>query len=232
VNAQLEAVEDRSERRRPSLLRQALRRLRIRDMRFFPLLDLHAQLCTGATLALHELLSDLADTRGRVREIEAAEKRGDAVVDEIHSLLRASFFPPFPRAAVVALTGRLDDILDLVEDAAQTIHLFHVTQLTPEAMRLSQLGLDCVRRIEKAVAALARRDSDREVLALCEQVDELESQADHVLRSALSRLFRDEPDARHLIRMRAVYEVLEELTDVCKDAAGEIESTVLGHLGN
>jgi predicted phosphate transport protein (TIGR00153 family) len=231
MNAHLEALDDRSERRRPSLLRLALRRLRLRDLRFFPLFDLHAQLCTGAAQSLHTLLLDLSDPQGMVREVEAAEKRGDTVVDEIHALLRASYFPPFSRSAVVALTGRIDDVLDLIEDAAQTIHLFHVTHLTPEAIRLSQLGLDSVRHLERAVAALSQRDSDREVLHLCAQVDDLESQADHVLRSAMSRLFREEPDARQLIRLRAVYEVLEELTDVCKDAAGEIESLVLGHLG-
>jgi len=66
---------------------------------------------------------------------------------------------------------------------------------------------------------------------LCAHIDDLEAQADHVLRSAMSRLFRDEPDARELIKLRAVYEVLEQLTDVCKDVAAEMEAIVLGHLG-
>ena len=47
-----------------------------------------------------------------------------------------------------------------------------------------------------------------------------------------SKLFRDEPDVRQLIKLRAVYEVLEELTDVCKDVAAELEAIVLGHLGS
>lgn len=231
MNAHIEALEDRIGRQRPSLLRRAIRHLRPRDRRFFPLFDLHAQLSVSAAGFLSDLLRDLSDPNGQLRQIEAAEKRGDTVVDEIHGLLRNSLLPPYPRAAIVALAGRLDDILDLIEDAAQTVHLYNVTQVTPEALRLCQLGVDSVQRIEKAVAALARPDGDREVLTLCAEIDDLESQADHVLRSAMSRLFRDEPDARQLIRLRAVYEVLEQFTDVCKDAAGEMESMVLGHLG-
>lgn len=207
-------------------------RLRWRDRRFYPLFNLHAQLCTQALAALLELLSDLHDPRGMVREIEAMEKRGDAIVDDVHGAVRRSLFPPHPRSAIVDLINRLDDVLDLTEDAAQTIHLYHVTAITPEAVRMARLAYDGVRRVEQAVAMLGEPGQSRQLLALCEQVDDIEAQADHVLRSAMSKLFRDEPDARELIKQRAVYEVLEELTDVCKDVAAELEAIVLGHLGS
>jgi predicted phosphate transport protein (TIGR00153 family) len=220
------------ERPEPRFWRTLLMRLRLRDRRFYPLFNLHAQLCTGAIEALLHLLADLDDPAGMVREIEALEKRADRIVDDVHAAVRRSLFPPHPRAAIVDLINRLDDILDLTEDAAQTIHLYHVTALTPEAMRLAQLALDAVRRIEQAVAMLARPSQGQQILALCAQIDDIEAQADHVLRSAMSKLFREEPDARELIKLRAVYEVLEELTDVCKDVAAEMEAIVLGHIGS
>ena len=228
------ALETRTfaERPEPRFWRNLLLRLRLRDRRFYPLFNLHAQLCTGAVEALLQLLADLNDPRGMVREIEALEKRADSIVDEVHTAVRRSLFPPHPRAAIVDLINRLDDILDLTEDAAQTIHLYHVTALTPEAMRLAQLALDSVRLIEQAVSMLSSPERGQELLALCARIDDLEAQADHVLRAAMSRLFRDEPDARELIKLRAVYEVLEELTDVCKDVAAEMEAIMLGHLGS
>lgn len=219
------------ERPEPRFWRTLLMRLRFRDRRFSPLFNLHVQLCVGAVEALVRLLSDLSDPHGMVREIEAMEKRADAIVDEVHAAVRRSLFPPHPRSAIVDLINRLDDILDLTEDAAQTIHLYHVTAITPEATRLAQLALQSVRGIEQAVAMLAQPERSHEILALCARIDDLEAQADHVLRAAMSRLFRDEPDARELIKLRAVYEVLEELTDVCKDVGAEMEAIVLGHLG-
>ena len=219
------------ERPEPSLWRTLLMRLRFRDRRFVPLFNLHVQLCVGAIEALLRLLTDLRDPHGMVREIEAMEKRADGIVDEVHAAVRRSLFPPHPRASIVDLINRLDDILDLTEDAAQTIHLYHVTAVTPEAVRLAQLALESVQEIERAVAMLAQPGRGHEILALCTRIDDIEAQADHVLRAAMSRLFRDEPDARELIKLRAVYEVLEELTDVCKDVAAEMEAIVLGHLG-
>ena len=219
------------ERPEPRFWRTLLMRLRFRDRRFVPLFNLHAQLCVDAVEALLRLLTDLSDPHGMVREIEAMEKRADAIVDEVHALVRRSLFPPHPRASIVVLINRLDDVLDLTEDAAQTIHLYHVTAVTPEAIRLAHLALESVRGIATAVALLAQPERGREILAWCTRIDELEAQGDHVLRAAMSRLFRDEPDARELIKLRAVYEVLEELTDVCKDVAADMEAIVLGHLG-
>lgn len=217
------------ERVAPRFWRTLLMRLRLRDRRFYPLFQLHAQLSRSGVEALLQLLGDLEDPHGMVREIEALEKRADGIVYEVHAAVRRSLFPPHPRASIVDLINRLDDILDLTEDAAQTIHLYHVTALTPEAMRLAQLALDAVQRIEQAVGLLSQPSAGQQILALCEQVDDLEAQADHVLRSAMSKLFREEPDARELIKLRAVYEVLEELTDVCKDVAADMEAIVLGH---
>lgn len=219
------------EAREPRFWRNLLMRLRWRDRRFYPLFDLHAQLCVGAVEALLRLLSDLSDPHGLVREIEALEKRADAIVREVHAAVRHTVFPPHPRAVIVDLINHLDDILDLSEDAAETLHLYHVTAVTPDALRLAQLALDSVRHIQRAVAMLARPEHSREVLALCTRVEDLEAEADHVLRAAMSRLFREEPDVRELIKLRAVYEVLEELTDICKDVAAELEAIVLGHIG-
>jgi predicted phosphate transport protein (TIGR00153 family) len=218
--------------REPRFWRNLLMRLRLRDRRFYPLFDLHAQLCTGAVEALLQLLSDLKDPNGRVREIEALEKRADAIVHDVHAAVRRTLFPPHPRSAIVDLINHMDDILDLTEDAAETVHLYHVTSVTPEALRLAKLALESVRHIQTAVAMLAEPARNRELLALCAQIDDLEAQADHVLRAAMSKLFRDEPDVRELIKLRAVYEVLEELTDVCKDVSAELEAIVLGHLGS
>ena len=65
------------------------------------------------------------------------------------------------------------------------------------------------------------------MLKACEEVDELESKADHAMRSAMSRLFREEPDTRELIKLKAVYEHLESISDRCQDVSDIVEGIVL-----
>jgi uncharacterized protein len=64
-------------------------------------------------------------------------------------------------------------------------------------------------------------------LKTCEEIDQLESDADRVMRSAMSRLFREEKDVRELIKLRAIYELLESISDRCEDVANLIEGVVL-----
>lgn len=218
-------VPDRRERRGP--LATALRRLLPRDARYFPLFNQHAQLCSEGLIVLAELLADVRDPQGRVRAIEAIEKRADGVVAETRALLRRSWLPPFPRPAIHALINRLDDILDLAEDVAQSLHLYHVTAMTPEAHRLAELAVASSGALQRAVAGLGPPGDGAAVLALCEEVDALEAQADHVYRAAMSKLFREEPDTRQLVKLKAIYELLEELTDKCKNAAAEVQALAL-----
>lgn len=216
-------------RERPNPWRALLRAMRPVDRRFFPLFDAHAALATDALRALVALLQNVADPDGRVREIEALEKRADGVMDEVRTGLSRSFFPPFGRTVVYELSNRIDDVLDVAEDAAQSLHLYHVTQLTPEAVRLAELAVDSAVRLQGAIAQLEKMAAPQAILRLCAEVDQLEAQADHVMRAAMSRLFREEPDAHQLVKLKAVYELLETLTDRCKDVSNEIEALVLRH---
>jgi uncharacterized protein Yka (UPF0111/DUF47 family) len=211
--------------------RPLLRWLRPRGARLFELLDRHAGLCSEALQAMVGLLGDLSDPDRRVREIEALEKRADAVVEEFSAALRPAWMPPFPAPLLLALVNDLDDIIDLVEDAAQSVHLYNLTRATPEAIRLAELAVASGDRLQQALRCLARPEATRSAAALCREVDEAEAQADHVMRAAMAKLFRDEPDARELVKLKAVYELLEGLTDRCKDAAHRIESLVLKYGG-
>jgi uncharacterized protein Yka (UPF0111/DUF47 family) len=65
------------------------------------------------------------------------------------------------------------------------------------------------------------------ILKLCTEIDRLESDADRVMRSAMSKLFRDEADVRQLIKLKAIYELLESVSDRCEDVAKVIEGIVL-----
>lgn len=216
-----------AERRQPRSIRSVLRRLVPRDQRYFALFDRHAELCVEGVTALAQLLLDVRDPDGRVREIEAIEKRADSVVEETLGLLRRSQFPPFPRGAIHALINRLDDVLDLTEDVAQSLHLYHVTTLTPDAHRLADLAVYGMQKLRDAVMQLRHLDDPRTALELCQQVDALEAQADHVMRAAMSKLFREERDTRQLVKLRAIYELLEQVTDACKHAAAEVQSLAL-----
>ena len=155
------------------------------------------------------LMTNFVDLEIRVHAIEAIEKEADRVTYTTIDLLHKTFITPIDRDDIHKLITRMDDILDLLEDAAQTISLYDIREITPEAKRLAELCLGCAQKVKEAVALLHNMDNSREILAICEEIDRLESDADHVMRAAMSKLFRDEPDVRNLIKLKAIYEILE-----------------------
>jgi uncharacterized protein Yka (UPF0111/DUF47 family) len=70
-------------------------------------------------------------------------------------------------------------------------------------------------------------DNVTEILAICSEIDRLESDADHVMRAAMSKLFREEPDVRNLSKLKAIYEILESVTDRCEDVANIVEGIIV-----
>ena len=64
-------------------------------------------------------------------------------------------------------------------------------------------------------------------LALYDAFARLESDADRVMRSALSKLFREESDLKQVMKLRVIYDLLESVTDRCEDVANVVEGIVL-----
>jgi predicted phosphate transport protein (TIGR00153 family) len=198
-----------------------------REDRFFDLFNEHATEIVQGARELVTLMQGFDDLARRVYNIESIEKRADKITHSAIDLLHKTFITPIDREDIHRLITRMDDILDLIEDAAQSFSMFDIRSVTPEAMRLAELCLACAEKVQAAVGLLHKPDSLRGVMSLCEEIDRLESEADHVMRAAMAKLFRDEPDVRQLIKLRAIYEIMESVTDRCEDVANIIEGIVI-----
>ena len=199
--------------------------------KFFELFNAHAEQIVLGSEALVVLLGVLNDSdAAAVRQceiIDAIEHQADDIAHETMRQLHKSFITPLDREEIHQLITRLDDILDLIQDVAHTVTLYDVRHVSPEAIRLGDLCRCCCERVRDAVVLLPSMDNGPEILKICHEINELESAADREMRRAMSRLFREEPDVRELIKFKAIYELLETVTDRCEDVANIIEGIVL-----
>ena len=202
-------------------------RLMPSEGKFFELFAQHGDLCVKGAKEMLALMSNFTDLEMRVHAIESIEKQADKVTHITLEMLHKTFITPLDRDDIHKLITKMDDILDLLEDAGQTISLYDIKAVTPEATRLAELCLQCAERVRNAVGLLNNMDNAREILGLCNEIDRLESDADHVMRAAMSKLFRDEPDVRTLIKLKAIYEILETVTDRCEDVANILEGIIV-----
>ena len=205
-------------------------RLMPREGQFFELFDQHAALIKEGGAAVVELLQQYENELNRskyIDRIEDLEHRADRITYATVALLHKTFVTPFDRDDIHRLISRMDDVLDLIQDMAESLVLYDIRHLTPEASALAALVARCCDRLQVAVGMLASMSNAPAILKVCQEIDELESDADRVMRSAISKLFREDADTRQLIKLKAVYELLEAATDKCQDVANTIESVVL-----
>jgi hypothetical protein len=201
-----------------------------REGRFFEFFNQHASLIAEASGVLAGLLRDYDDAGSRAARIERIndlEHNADRITHETVALLQTIFVTPLDRDDIHRLISRMDDVLDLMQDAAESLSLYDVQQLTDQAVELAVLLQNCCERMQSAVALLNSMRNAPEALKLCREIDGMESQADRVMRSAISKLFRDEADIRQVIKLKAIYEMLESATDKCQDVANLIENIIL-----
>jgi len=205
-------------------------RLMPREGRFFNLFDSHAKLIVDGAIALADVLRHYDIQKDRevgIKTIEDAEHAADRITHETVQLMHTTFITPFDRDDIHRLISRMDDVLDLIQDTGESLVLYDIQKVTPEATQLAELLLRCSERVQSAVGLMASMADAPAILKICQEIDRLESEADRVMRSAISALFRNENDVRQLIKLKAVYESLESATDKCQDVANVIESVVL-----
>jgi predicted phosphate transport protein (TIGR00153 family) len=204
-----------------------LGRLMPREGRFFDLFNAHAERIVEGSRELAAMLSTFTDLEAHAQRIDASERAADKVTHETIALLHKTFITPFDRDQIHQLITTMDDILDLTQDVAESVALYDLRKVTPEAKQLADICQMSCERVQAAVALLTNIRRADAIMKICEEIDRLESDADRVMRAAMSKLFRDEPDVKQLIKLRTIYELLETISDRCEDVANIIEGIVI-----
>lgn len=202
-------------------------RLMPREGRFFEYFNEHAEQLVLGAIELKALMSDISELQIRARNIESIENTADQITHQTVQLLHKTFITPLDRDNIHQLITTMDDILDLMEDTSQCMFLYDIHAVTDEAIKLAEICLSCTEKVKVAVAHLSNMKNAESILNLCTEIDKLEATADQVMRSAMAKLFREEPDTRHLFKMKEIYQLLEAVTDRCEDVANIIEGIVL-----
>ena len=203
-------------------------RLLPREGRFFDLFNAHAGQVVRAAHELKALMEDYNEREQHARMIDDAEHAADRITAETIRLLHKSFITPLDRDHIHQLVNAIDDICDLIQDTAESTSMYDVKAVSQESVRLSDIAVKCCERVADIVKLLGQQRGNFEAIQKTgEEIDRLESDADRVMRSAMSKLFREEQDVREMIKMKEIYELLEAVTDRCLDVANLAEGISL-----
>ncbi len=197
-----------------------------REERFFDLFVEDAANVLAAARRLEEMLRTYDDLERRAKELFAMEHHGDELSHSIGRRLNTTFVTPFDREDIHGLISGLDDILDLIEEVADTFILYNIEAPTPASIEQAAIIVKQCEQIHEALTKLrSYQDLDRYWI----EVHRLENQGDRIARAAVAHLFAEERSATDLVKWKDVYALLEECIDKCEDVANIIEKIVVKH---
>ncbi len=202
-----------------------------RELLFFDLLEAQAAtMVRGATLLLQCL-----EEKGNLDTIYLASKRiheveheGDELVHRLMERLNKTFITPLDREDIYELCSRLDDVLDYVDAVAKRLVTFKISIPTPQSVELSRIILRSSEEVSRGISLLRDLRRHEEIIRQCAKINQLENDADQVMRDALNTLFNGEMrDPIEVIKWKDLYEHLEMATDRCEDVANIIETVLV-----
>ena len=137
------------------------------------------------------------------------------------------FQDPYP--AIHRLMGGLDDILDLVNEAAQRVVRYKITEVPAPVGEATRILVEATQACERAVAGLRNMKTAANILEECEKINACENAADVVNSAAVAELFETGGDPLMVIKWRDIYDSLENAADATEDVANIVEGIVLEH---
>jgi predicted phosphate transport protein (TIGR00153 family) len=197
-----------------------------KEREYFRLFSEFAAHLDSAAAALLELMNDFDRERAkkRGREILELEHVGDKIVHDIVKRLNKSFVTPLDREDIYDLATTMDDILDNVEAAADSLIIYRVETLAPHAAEQAAVLANATSVLRQAIDKLESRKGLREHWI---EVNRLENDGDRLYRDAVAELFDGDLACTEIIKWKDIYALLEKAIDECEHCANILESIVL-----
>ena len=201
-----------------------------RDSEFYDLFEQGTANLVAAAGELVDLFDNYEDVEAKAKKLKDLEHQGDIITHEIVQRLHRTFVTSLDREDITLLAHSLDDVMDFIEAAGRTAHLYRIAQPTDRARELARIVARVADKLHKVMPCLRRRDQFKWILKQCVQINSLENEADDVYHAALAELFEVcHLDACEVIKWRDIYEHLENATDGGEDVADVLEGIVLKH---
>jgi len=198
-------------------------RLIPKDEKFLDLFVEYAQVTLEAARKLEDMVGVYDRLDERVAEIRALEHRGDEIGTEVEVRLDRAFITPFDREDIHELVSRMDDVLDRIQEVAETFVIYDVKTPTDDARHLAGILAAQANQLNEAIGKL---DGLKDMEANLKAVHDLENEADGLSRAAVARLFRGGQEAIEVIKWRDIYTAMENMIDAAEDA-GEILERII-----
>jgi predicted phosphate transport protein (TIGR00153 family) len=198
-----------------------------REAQYFDLFSqITAKIQEAAGILMELIKGPYEDIEAASKRIKSVEHECDEITHTITTKLNRSFITPFDREDIYTLSVALDDVCDYIDAAGRAVVMYDLHETGEFSAQLGLIIQKSADEMNSAVGMLSKSDGMAKHLL---EIQRLENDADEVYSRAMGSLFKNEKDPIQIIKLKELYEILENATDRCESVANIIESIVLKH---
>jgi hypothetical protein len=152
------------------------------------------------------------------------ERQGDNITHETMKRLHQTFITPIDPEDIHSLCMRLDDVLDMIDEVGSWFKIFQIGAAPEPVVGMADIMVEASRVTVEVFEGLG---NGKEISERLVKIHDFEEKADGINHDALVQLFRNETDPIHLIKLKEIYQLLEETADCFEEVAHVVEGVVL-----
>ncbi len=193
---------------------------------FFELFEDAIQICKEGS----ELLNEIVSTKLEPTHLSIAKTLKHSSNDLYKKtlvMLNNTFITPLEREDIQEITIILNKITKKVVQVCFSLRVFRLTSFNKNIQEQSKILLEAINELCKALKIFKKVTPADQIMRSNLKIKEIESKADDVLYKALDDLFSGKYDPIEVIKLKNVYEELEDTIDDCLSISDQIVNVVL-----
>ena len=169
----------------------------------------------------------LEELKDKVHEIE---HQADNVKHEVTEKLLTEFMTPIDREDIFELLRLIDDVTDAIEEISLRLYLYNVQEVPEKFVELTEVTVKCMKETENCLSNIYDYLNIEVFNAFVDRVVKLEEKSDEIYISCVHQLYEKEKDLRRLYVHETLYELMEEVSDRCREVCRFVQNIALKNI--
>lgn len=206
-----------------------INRIMGKDDKFFVLLEAAAQECRNSAELLTRLHLEIGKPafERTFEEITASRRKDKKIGNNITQELCNTFVTPIEREDIEALANKLYRIPKVVEKIAERISICPSHFTTDIVTKQTRMLVQSTEILSDIVKCLRKLGDVEKIQDLYDRLQTIEGDADKLMIGLLKDLYQGNVEAKEVIILKDIYELLEAAIDLCRDAGKVVFQTAL-----
>ena len=170
---------------------------------------------------------DKANSQEEMKKIHEIENIADVKLHEVKNYLFKDFLPPIDREDILAITNKLDDLADGIDEIAIDVDIYDINEISENMKKSIELLEELTKKVYDLIIEFKNLKKVKEIKEKVIEINKIEEQADRLYEDSIRQLYKNEKDAVQIIIWSNIYSTIEDCFDACEDIADGIDDVLL-----